>query len=202
MTIYIDDEMADLPGDDLAALLDAAQSLLEPTGRVVVEVQLDGRPLTGEELEQRQGEPITDADLRLYSADPKALAAQTLEQVRERLQHALVLQEQAADLFQHDEPGQALGKIAEAVEVWMQAQQVVSYSAALIQLDLAEMIVDDTPLTTFTDQLIDKLRSLKELITHNDSVGLADALSYEWPQVVQQWDRLLGEMAQAMASAK
>lgn len=191
MPIYIDDERVELPGDDVAGVLAAARRRLDERSRVVVEVHLDGEYLSGDALDQAQAQPIGDRELRLVSVDPQELALNTLEQVRDRLTAAGELQSQAAELLQQDSPADALRKVSEAVQVWIQTQQAVLNSAMLVGIDLDNMQVGGEPVSAYTDELVERLKSLRESITSHDTVGLADALAYEWPQTTSRWETLV-----------
>ncbi len=191
MAIFVDDQPKDLVGESLGEVLAAASQALAEEGRVVVEVMLGDKVLRGDELGDHQNATITDTDVRLTSADPKALAISTLNQVREHLPNATALHEQAAECLQADNPAEALKHIAAAIEVWMQTQEAVLGSARVVGLGLDEVTVEGEPMTAFTDELIQQLHNLKELIGVQDTVALADALAYEWPAVVHRWDKLI-----------
>lgn len=195
MATYLDDQAVELPGDDLGTVLAAARQRLEGDGRVVIEVAMDGQTLSAEELEHQDQLPVpADSEVRLYTADPAALSVQTLEQVRAGLSHAADLQDQAADLLQQDQTRAAMEKVGQVVEIWLQVQQAVLHAAMLTGVNLDELKVDGVPLSESTQDLIDKLHALKDAINQQDTVGLADALGYEWPEVVDRWDRLVGEL--------
>jgi len=199
-SIYVDDQTVELPqpteGDlsHLGGVLAAAKQHLEPEGRVVVEVALDGKTLDAQDLERQDELTLAGKEVRLYTAEPRTLATETLEQVRAALTHAGDLQEEAADLIQQDEGQQALEKVGEAVQIWLQVQQAVQNAAVLVGVDLDTVEVDGEPMTSFTNELIDRLGALKEAIANQDTVGLADTLGYEWPQIGERWDRLIGEL--------
>lgn len=198
MAIYLDDQPTELTGASLGELLAAATAELASGasgggggGRVVVEVMLDGKVLSGDELGDHENTALGDTEVRLTSADPKALAVSTLTQVREQLPQAGALHEQAAERLQADKPGEALEYIGAAIEVWMQTQEAVLGSAGVVGLGLDDVTVDGEPMTAFTDELIEQLHSLKDLIAAGDTVALADTLAYEWPPIVHRWDRLI-----------
>ncbi len=203
MTVYLDDEAVDLAGQSLEALLESAKQRLEPEGRVVVEVALDGQTLDAEALERQHETPLAEAsEVRLYTADPVALATSTLEQVQAALSHAGELQEQASDLLQADEANAALEKVGQAVEIWLQVQQAVLNAALLAGVELDSLVVEGEPMNSLTDELIDRLNHLKDTIGNQDMVGLADTLGYEWPTVVERWDRLITELIQRIQQRK
>jgi hypothetical protein len=194
MPIYLDDEPADLSGATLDAVLDAARERASQSGRVVVEVQADGRPLLGEELEARRGAPLGSADLRLYTADPREREVTTLGLIGARLADARQAQTEAAELLQQDQPAEAMKRVGQAIEVWQEAQRAVLYSAALTGVRLEERTFDGRPFTAFTDELLTRIKGLRDLIASRDTVALADALAYEWPEVIDRWERLIVEL--------
>lgn len=199
MPIYIDDEFITMTGANLGAALDAAAERLAASGRVVVEVMLEGAVLAGDQIDARRGEAIDQRDLRLVSADPRALSVETLEQIQARLGDARRLQDDAADLLQRDDASAALRKVGEAIEVWLQTQQAVLHSAAITGLDLDAVAVDNEPLSAFTEQLLSRLQELKGLIESGDLVALADALAYEWPEEVARWEALIAALIQTLS---
>ncbi|MFW6032405.1 MAG: hypothetical protein ACOCTI_03430 [Phycisphaeraceae bacterium] len=194
MAILIDEQRTELAGSTLAEVLDSAQNELQPRGRVVVEVALDGRSLSGPDLETEQDAAVADRDVRLTTADPRQLVAQTLRQVDDRLEEARELQNEAAELLQQDKPSSAMDRVGEAINIWLQAQQAVLNSAMLLGIDLDQLTIDGEPLKSFTDELLEQLQNVKELLGSQDTVALADALAYEWPELVDRWHRLLATL--------
>ncbi len=200
MAIFLDDEPVRLAGANLGELIASATKRLIVDRRVVVEVMLDGSVLNADALDKCQDNALDDAEVRLISADPGALAVSTLYQIRDQLPKATTLHEQAAEFLQQDNPTEALKLLAEAIGVWMQTQEAVLGSAGVVGLGLDEVKVGDEPMSNFTDELIKQLQNLKELIIAGDTVALADALAYEWPPIVDRWDTLIGELIQAIES--
>jgi hypothetical protein len=198
MTVFVDDQPAALTGQTLEALLAAARDHLAASGRVVVDVVMDGEALTETQLSQPEQVTTDGAEVRLYTADPAELAVDTLEQVKARLGEAAQMHERAAELLQQDQPSEGLQKVAEAIEVWLQTQQAVQHSGELLGLDLGQMSIDGRAMSDVTSDLAQQLRSLKDMLESGDTVALADALAYEWPETVQQWDRLVQTMIDAI----
>ncbi len=194
MAVYLDDEQVQLEGVDLASVLASAKDRLAPSGRVVVEVHVDGQPVVGDDLDEKQQVDPLEAELRLYSADPRELAVATLQQVQEKLDDAAEAQLRAAELFQQDQQNEAMAEVGRAVTVWQQLQQAVLTSSQLLDIDFDTKTVDDQSVSQITDGLLGQLRSLREMLSSGDSVALADALAYEWPETVERWDRFIAEM--------
>ena len=198
MPVYLDDETVRLDGDNLGGILTAAQRRIDSSGRVIVEVQLDGQSLVGDELADKQQESITDGELRLYTADPKMLSIGVLEQARLALDQARQCQDIAAERFQQDKPAEAMQQITLAMGVWQQTQQAVLQSAQMFGLSLDDVRFDGQPLSSMTDALIEQLKVFRNLLAANDSVALADALGYEWPDTIDCWQAMISQLIQMM----
>lgn len=194
MAIYLDGRAVRLAGDDLRALLEDAQKTAGREGRVIVEVELDGRLLIGDELEKAADASIASSEVRLTSAEPRELASSTLEQVREGLAEAKRAATEAAELLQSDKRGEAMKRIARAVELWQQAQHAIDATTGLVGIKLEDRAFDGKPVAAFGEGLAKQLASLKDLLTANDTLALADSLAYEWPETIDRWDRFVAEV--------
>ena len=194
MAIYLDGQPADLAGDTLGAVIDAARARLAAAGRLLVEVSLNGEAYHGDDLRAQRQSPVGGGEVILVSADPRELAGTTLQQVRASLEDARAAQHDAAERFQQDQPAEAMQQVGRAIEVWQGTQQAVVQSARLVGIDLNQRVFENQPMSVVIDSLVLQLRSLRDLLSAGDTVGLADSLAYEWPELTDRWDRLLGEM--------
>lgn len=191
VTIHIDDQPSTLSAGSMRELLAAVSSELAPTGRVVVEVKVDGQSITGPELDNDQ--PTAAAsDIRVYSAKPSDLVVGILEEVRAGLAASQEMQQKAAELLQQDDPAKAMDLVKESINGWLQAQQAVGQSAQLLQLDLEAIQIEGQSVMARMSELIASLTELKDIVVANDFVTLADALEYEWPEITERWDAAIG----------
>ena len=200
MAVYLDDQDLGAFTGSLAELLDAARSRLSDGRRVVVEVQLDGQTLDQAALDDQLEKPTGAAEVRLYSADPVELCLQALGDTRHQLAELGKLQQSAAELLQSDEGAEAYAKLGVVIQVWLNVSQAVTQSSDLAGVDLATLDVGGEPASAVTEGLVEQLRSVKGLVEAQDTTGLADALAYEWPPVIEKWDALVQAVSGSIES--
>lgn len=196
MKIYLDDEQVELAGSDLTTVLAAAQQHVADAGRSVVEVQINGESITGDALNCYFDGRATlgDNELRLYSADPRILAAEVLNQVNQQLDVAHQAQVDAAEAFQQDKTSQGIEKVGQAMAIWLQVQQAVTHGSALVQLNLDDRLFENQPVAVHIQKLVEQIKTLRDLLAQRDTLGLADTLAYEWNETTDLWQRLVGQV--------
>lgn len=197
MKILLDDIPIEIEGRTLAELLHAARNRLKAAQRVIVDVRLDGLTLTVDEIHAAQ-DRLVEGELKLFSADPRQLAAAALEQAREGLLSIDKEHEAAADLIQRDQTAEALGHLSKCIEIWMQVRQAISHVTELVGLNLTTTEVEGKPMSVHIDELFNDLKGLKTSISAGDHSGLADSLAYEWPIITDRWREILLELAKRM----
>lgn len=196
MKLYLDDESLELQGSDLATVLAAAQQHVADTGRSVVEVHIDGNEIAGDALNAYFDgrSSLGDSELRLYTADPRLLAVEVLNQVNQQLDAAHQAQTDAAEAFQQDKTSEGIKKVGEAMAIWLQVQQAVTHGSALVNLNLNDRLFEGQPVTVHIHKLVDQIKTLRDLLTQKDTLGLADTLAYEWNETTDLWQRLVGQV--------
>lgn len=198
MTLWIDEQVHTSEDAEFGAMLVAVQEMLNETGRLIVQVEVDGTVYTGDQLESLANLALAEHDVKLSTESPNTLAAETLQAVQAGLADLRQLQESAAELMQQDKAGEGLDSMQQAITLWLQINQAVGQSAALCEVDLNSLQVDDQPMTNILDETRHKLEELKDMLVEKDTVALSDVLGYEWPELVQQWDELLTVLIQAI----
>ncbi|MEM1211340.1 MAG: hypothetical protein AAGI68_03485 [Planctomycetota bacterium] len=200
MPIRLDDAPLTTDGPRLRDAIAAAVLTLQNQGRMLVEVKIDGDTVPEAQLEDRADDSVEASQVELFSANPTALTTSVLEQCRGRLDDARDLQEDAAELLQRDQVGDGLSKLGDSIEPWLQTQQAVAQSAVIAGIDLNTFDLDGQPLIASIEALLTQLKDLKQLIEAQDTIALADALAYEWPETTDRWDKLLAALIDRIES--
>ncbi len=202
MEIFIDNDAAELSGSTLGEMITAARKHLEPTGRMVVEVRLDGRTLNAAEFDEQCDETMTAEEVQFITADPYELARQTLLDVRDALGDAREAQQKAAEQLQADRATEAMDSIRQALGVWQQAQQSVLQSAQLLNVSLEDIQVGARGVAAVVDELSGMLTQLREQLGNQDFLGVADTLAYPLAEAVDTWCELIDAMCARIAEKK
>lgn len=192
MAIFMDDRLVAIPGATLQDVLASARQRLSDEAKVIVEVELDGRPLAGDELAGHMTMAIDDGvEVRVYSADPRELAATTLQQGIARLEEARQAQREAVELLRDGKLNEAMTQIKRAVDIWHASQKAVLHSSVLVGIQLESETFEDRPISESTQALLRQITSLRDHIQSGDTSALMDSLTYEWPGMIDHWQRLM-----------
>lgn len=202
MDVYIDHESFDTQATTLGGVIAAARDRLSGSGRLIVEVRLDGETLPSDELEEHHEQAITADEVQLITAEPYELARQTLLDIKEALSKLREDQQRGAELLQADRPADALEPVREALQVWQQAQQSVLQATRLLGLELDGVHVAGRSAPQIIVDLADRLKTVRARLLASDWIGLADTLAYELDETAQVWSLMLDTICDQIRQRK
>lgn len=199
MRVLVDDNPCDVAATSVGEAIAVGAAIAENRGRLIVEVVVDGEAWSGERLGSDDGAGADE--VRLTTADPIELVAQTFEDASTALMQADRLQQSAADLVRGDDLPAAMAQLGEAVEIWRSVQQAVVMGTELAGIDLehgrisqAAAACAGSSFSEIIETLNSQLRGVRDALTARDTAALSDSLLYELPAVVQQWRALLDDL--------
>lgn len=201
MRVFLDDKPCDIQADNVGEAIAQCAAMAEDDGRYVVEVVVDGDQWNNEKLDSSESRAVVADELRLSTAEPAALVGQTFADAASALNDARTMQDDAAALLQRDDQPAAMTQLGEAFTIWMSVQQAVVQGSQLVNLDLDQHSVDGRPVQEIIGELNERLQSLRDQLESNDTVGVADTLLYEMPDVIHQWRAMLEELQQIVQEA-
>ena len=194
MHLFLDNDSIDTDATTLGQALAEARTHLGDSGRVIVEVRVDGQTVPEQELSDRHDAQIAGEEVHLITADPRELARQALSDLSRALQANADKQRHAAALLRDDQAPQALDEVRESLNVWSQAQQAILQSAQLLSLPLDDWQVDGRSIPQIVEELAEQLRAVREQLIATDWVGLADSMEYELVDSIETWTRMVEEV--------
>ncbi len=200
MQILLDDIPCNVEARTVGEAIEGGADLARDRGRLIVDVTVDGSQLSEADLASPAQQTRTAQVVRLVTADPVELVRQTLNDAREALTEADELQREAAELLQSDEHTVAMDKLTEAISIWLCVQEAVIKGTQLMGLDLdAERPDSEENLPDAIRCLKERLDAVRRALLDRDEISLADTLLYEFPQVIERWRRLLGDLQGRLA---
>ncbi len=209
MKVFLDGQEVTLDRPTLGGALAAACRAAEAVGRIVVDAELDGRPISPEDLAEPE-RPCVGGELRLTSAEPRSLVLTTFLDVADAMESVKTEQTAAAELIQVGRIDEALERLGGALGVWEQARQAVANGCALLGIPLETRVragdeADPAAKATISqkaDTLAGSLGEVKRTIEAGDWTGLADALLYDMDGQAARWREMLTDLADLVRSAK
>ncbi|MBX3364227.1 MAG: hypothetical protein KF866_05615 [Phycisphaeraceae bacterium] len=201
MQVYLDDVPLDIAEPSLAAALREAVLRAQGQGRMVVEVKGDGRLLGEAELAQPSRDTGGYGELRITSAEPRALVCITLRDAAEALDGVEADQTEAALLIQSGKLDEARALFERAVQTWQAIMTALAHGAELLQLDLARLAPASggPSVGQRLSELIDRLKLLVVAMTREDWSSLADALEFDMRDQADAWKSMLTDLARSLA---
>ncbi len=200
MRAYLDDQPLTIERPTLAAALSAAVAQAGSRGRIVVEAMAGGSRIPDEKLESPPEEEVA-GDVRFVSVEPRTMVRVTLMDAADALEQAKVNQLSCARLIQSGEVEQSLEPLGRAIETWRAVRDALEKSIELLGtagVSAADAAsgpgVDD--LSALVQSLWGRLEEVRRSLSAQDWSALADALSYEMNDQVEQWKSTLRGMAE------
>jgi hypothetical protein len=195
MRVLLDDVDLPMVSGSLAAAIDAACDRAAQGGRIVVAGLLDGTLLSESQLTTPDPGGTQGDELRLYSAEPRALVLEALEAAAESLTQAEEAQDAAAAELQRGHTAEAMEPVAVAMDLWRAVHNALSQSAELLNLrldDISATISQTGPsVAVSAGSLAGVLSELKESLELEDWPRVSDLLTHELSDQVSTWRSVL-----------
>lgn len=182
------------PAGTVREALSAAAAATEKSGRMIVEVSVDGAVWDQQQIHAELSGASGAEEVRLTSCDARELVIAAYRDAATALGEADALQREAADLIQADRRAEAMDTLNRAIQIWQSVQRAV-----LMGLQAEAVPAPATPLlerrlTDAIERLNRQLTIIRDALQCDDPVGVSDTLLYELPDVVHEWRSLLHEL--------
>jgi len=199
MRILLDDRETTLRADTVGVALQEAATLAGQSGRMIVEIEVDGIAWCEEDLARPEHTARGATEVRLSTAHPAELLRDTFAHATEAVLNAEEIQRAAAKLMQSNREGEGLQKLLEALAVWGSVQTAVSRGLELGVLTRDDVRAAGIDLDGAVAVLDAQLRALRTAMQSQDTTAVSDCLMYEFPATTKRFAETLAAMAGAVA---
>lgn len=200
MRVLLDEQELICDGSSIQAAIDRGAARAQETGRLVVEVHVDGQQLNANDLDDAPTLEAAAEEVRMISAQPHAMVRQTLLDTIELLDSIDETQRRAAECIQADDATAGFEGLSEAIALWSVIQEAVLNGAQLLDIPLDDIRTETRTLNEAAEELNAHLTSLREALVNRDPVQLSDTLMYEMPNVIESWRNVLNAVAERAGS--
>ncbi|MCH8822089.1 MAG: hypothetical protein IH984_01150 [Planctomycetes bacterium] len=191
MQILLDSDPCEMKAQTVGEAIAAAAALAQTQGRLIIDVIVDGLRWSEQQLDSAEQNDTTAETVEFITAEPKELVLQTFEDAADALSDADALQKEAAELLQSDQSIICMDKLAEALSIWLTVQQAIVKGSQVVELQLDSISVKKVPITESIARLNENLQLLRSALQQDDQVAVADALLYEFPDIINEWRTIL-----------
>ncbi len=202
MRLFVDEQPVPVSRHTLAAALDAGRAAAAARQRVIVEVKVDGVRVADATLDSPGDEPLGDADVRLMTAEPRALVRLSLLDTRDALDGLAALQADAAGHLQAGRLARGLTVAGEALEVWSAVRRVAHEGPALLGADHRTLAAAGRPLAGRAGELAELLGQVRGALSAQDWSLLADLLEGDLTDAARAWRAVLADLADQAAAGQ
>ena len=200
MEIFIDERRTNLEdpvSGTLEEILRGVQSGLVTPGRLLVSVRCDGEAVPADAMAATLKKPISSFErLEVFTSTPEELVADTMEQASVSLTQTEAACQQVADYLAQGNTAAGMEALGQCMTVWQQIHDAVGKSIQMLQVDPEQMEINAERVIDLIARPKDVLLQIKEALESQDHVLLADTLKYEFSDVAQQWQAVIGRMRQ------
>lgn len=176
--------------DGIAAALETARVRAEQAGRLIIEVQADGRPAMDLVDEHPQGDAGV-AELGVVTADKGLFLRETLLDAKEGMEGTRADQRDAATAIDRGDVAAALSALRAIVEGWQGVRSIIEQSAMLGGVPLGELSVGSESAEALMRGLGPELVALRDAVTTEDWSTLSDVLGADLDARAGRWSALI-----------
>ncbi len=184
MEVMIDGIVGEPPEDSAASVFDVVVAIgkkLQEQGRSIMAVEVDGEPVSAEQLVEAMKDKPATAIQRLFitSQDTQMLVQESLREIERTLPELPLACQELAKVFQSESPDAGYEPFQHLAAIWSVLKERELMVANALEMPLEELVIDDLSVETFHDDLNKYLREATEALKVKDSVLLGDLLEHE-----------------------
>lgn len=169
-----------------------------PPSKLVVGIRCDDRDIPSDQIADKlRDSASTVTKLEVFTGTRHELVLNAMSQASMALQESESAVTRVGELLNEGKTADGILMLGECLGVWQQIHEAATKSIHMLQLDLETITINDEPLIDIITKPRDVLVQVKQALTAQDHVLLADVLQYEFNDVTDQWYAVIARIRQA-----
>lgn len=185
--VFVDEEeRIDLEDMEVGEIVSKVEEELKKSGRVIMKVELDGKPLGERKLEEVDLSKVRE--ISFFSKSVAELVRESLTDLQVYLPRLAGGLKDIASLFRVGEFKRALSLLPKAVEGIGWLIKVFEYTALLLGVEWKN--IEWIDFEGERDSVIAKMGEISKALEDRDFIRLSDILAYEVAPTVEDWGKI------------
>jgi len=181
--------------ETLGKLLIEIEKWIRDNRRIIVQVRLEGKPLSGKDREnlfcKKAGEFKV---LELFTANPWQWAINSLNKMREYLPRIAMDMEKTSLLIQKGNYKNAFSLLDNCISLWNWVNETLQKIEKIFALNYTQIFFKKGKLTDKIREFLDIIEEANRAIKNSDLLTLADILEYELAPRVKEEQEIVREI--------
>ncbi|MCH8964505.1 MAG: hypothetical protein IIB58_06055 [Planctomycetes bacterium] len=199
MEIFVDNEPY-CPRDPAPLTIDELIAQIKPelsdNDRMIVTIACDHKEIAEHEIDEVLGREIAGYQrLDFTTAAVSELATGAMQTAMTILSATRTKQTEAIELLSKDRNEEAINVLSECITGWVQTHDTVVKTVSLVGLNIDDLTHDGKNVIAILNEVAHHLTQLKECLAAGDYVLLNDLLQYEIVPWFDQWEGMVGAIA-------
>jgi len=195
MHIWIDNtQLNDAP--DLNDALEQARLHAESSGRLIVDILVDGQPAPDEIFDDEPQGLDSINELRFTTADTKELVIDTINTAIDSVELLKADQSAGAKQIRSGDLSDAMHTMRSIMEGWQAVRDIADQVAQLTQTDIPSLKIGPDQGSEIVESLSKTLSEVRETLQNEDWSSLGDIIEYDLDELATKWSALLTALIQ------
>jgi len=195
MDVYLNNNKIDTGLDVSGAVRDVVMQVQDShcgDGQVIMAIRCDGAEIGAGAMAEALTRPAGDVERLDVLTDTKpSLVHDAMTHAATTLQETEAACQRVAELIHEGKSKEGIELLGKCLHVWQQVHEAVGKSIAMLELDADAITIRDEPLATIIGMPKESLLQIKQALTAQDHVLLADILQHEFAEVTDRWHAVI-----------
>jgi hypothetical protein len=169
--------------------------------QMVVRLLIDGDAPDLGRMDAVRQTALADRHIYIETADPRAIALDTIAHAGRRLAEAAETKQRTIALLRENKWSDAMAGLGGCLSGWLEAQQTAAAVAKMLGIHLEALDAGGQSVAQLSGDFAGQLRRIQTAVQDNDLIGLIDLLAYETDETSRRWKLALAQLTDNIGAA-